>query len=60
MTIEIGSLVVRGSFGQPTRKDSSPTEDQMRAMMERLRREMTETITRQIRASEQRIKEGRL
>lgn len=60
MAIEIGSLVVRGSFGQPSRKADGPTEDQMRAMMERLRREMTETIARQIRASEQRIKEGRL
>ena len=60
MAIEIGSLVVRGSFGAPTRKDSGPTEDQLRAMMDRLRREMAETIARQIRASEQRIKEGRL
>lgn len=58
MAIEIGSLVVRGTFGQPAGKTEGLTEDQVRAMMERLRRDMASTMARQIRASEQRIKEG--
>lgn len=59
MAIEIGNLVVRGSFGQPARTENTVTEEQLRAMAERLRREMKDTLNRQIRASEQRIREGR-
>ena len=59
MAIEIGNLVVRGSFGQPGRTENTVTEEQLRAVAERLRREMKDTLARQIRASEQRIREGR-
>ena len=59
MAIEIGNLVVRGSFGQPARTEGAVTEDQIRAMLDRLRRDMKDALARQIRASEQRIREGR-
>jgi hypothetical protein len=58
MAIEIGSLVVRGSFGQPRQRDDGLTETQMQAKLDQLRRELHDALGRQIAASEQRIKEG--
>ncbi len=60
MAIEIGSLVVRGSFGQPRREDAGLSEDQIEAIIDRFRREFRDTLAQQIVASEQRIKEGLL
>lgn len=58
MAIEIGNLVVRGSFGPPARDKQTLSEAQVRAMLDRLRRDMTAQLDRQISASEQRLKEG--
>lgn len=58
MAIEIGSLVVRGTFGQPTKSNDGLTEDQVQQMIDRLRRDMRDTVATQIAAAEQRIREG--
>lgn len=58
MTIEIGSLVVRGSFGQSAPQENRLSEEQLDAVMEELRREFRDILGREIAASEQRIKEG--
>ncbi|WP_296426446.1 hypothetical protein [Yoonia sp.] len=58
MAIEIGSLVVRGSFGQPARDPDTLTHDQVRVMIDRVRRDFRDALKTQIAAAEQRIKEG--
>lgn len=58
MAIEIGSLVVRGSFGQSRPVDEGLSEAQMQDIVNRLRREFSDELAQQIAASEQRIKEG--
>ncbi|PUB17380.1 hypothetical protein [Yoonia sediminilitoris] len=58
MAIEIGSLVVRGTFGQPAKSGDGLTEEQVQEMVDRLRRDMREVISNQIAAVEQRIREG--
>lgn len=58
MAIEIGSLVVRGSFGQPRPSDDGLSEAQLQDIVNRLRREFSDELTQQIAASEQRLKEG--
>lgn len=58
MAIEIGSLVVRGSFGQSRPSEEGLSEAQMQDLVSRLRDEFNEAIAQQIAASEQRIKEG--
>ncbi len=60
MAIEIGNLVVRGTFGDKNPTDPGINEDEMRALTTRLRREFRETLTKEIAAIEQRIKEGLL
>ncbi len=58
MAIEIGNLVVRGSFGQSRPSDDGLSEAQLQELISRLRREFNDTIVQQIAASEQRLKEG--
>ncbi|SFR39630.1 hypothetical protein SAMN04488005_1391 [Yoonia tamlensis] len=60
MAIEIGKLVVRGTFGDVARNDATISEDELRALTQRLRKEFREIISKEIAASEQRIKEGML
>lgn len=58
MAIEIGSLVVRGSFGQARPSKDGLSEAQVQDLTNRLRREFQEALAQQIAASEQRMKEG--
>ncbi|MCG3266170.1 hypothetical protein [Yoonia sp. I 8.24] len=60
MAIEIGNLVVRGTFGDSNPTDSGMSEDELRTITNRLRKEFRESIAKEIAASEQRIKEGLL
>ena len=60
MAIEIGNLVVRGSFGQARPVDNGQSEDELRRVTDRLRREFRDLLAREIAATEARIKEGML
>lgn len=59
MSIEIGSLVVRGSFGrgQGDREDTI-SEDRLRDMLQALRREMRDEMARATETIERRLRES--
>lgn len=60
MAIEIGNLVVHGSFGQVRPVDNGLKEDELRRVTDRLRHEFRDLLAREIAATEARIKEGML
>ena len=60
MSIEIGSLVVRGSFGrgQGDDGDTALSEDRVRDMLEGLRRDLREELARASDTIERRLRES--
>ncbi|MFD1157197.1 hypothetical protein [Roseovarius aestuarii] len=59
MSIEIGSLVVRGSFGRGQGdSDDAVNEDRLRDVLEALRRDLREEVARAAERIERRLRES--
>lgn len=56
MAVEIGSLVVRGTFGQQP-LENAPSNEEMRIEMQRLRRELLHEMKELIEQANRRAKE---
>lgn len=57
MAVEIGSLVVRGTFGNAAR-DDGPTSEDVRAELQRLRRELRREMREMLDEAQRRARDG--
>ncbi len=58
MSIEIGSLVVRGSFGRGQgESNDAVSEDRLRVLLETLRRDLRDEVARATESIERRLRE---